>query len=48
MSHRTARTLSALLVVVVLTVSGCLTLSPSVTADTDASPMFNTVSTNEP
>jgi hypothetical protein len=47
MSHRTARTLSALLLVVILTVSGCLTLSPSVTADTDASPVFDTFSTNE-
>lgn len=48
MSHRTARTLVALLLVIVLTFSGCLTLSPSVTADTDASPVFDTVSTDEP
>lgn len=40
--------LVSLLMVVVLTSSGCLTLSPSVTANTDGSAVFKSVSTNEP
>jgi hypothetical protein len=48
MSHRSAQTLIALLVVIALTFSGCLTLNPSVTADTDASPVFDTFSADEP
>lgn len=48
MSYRTARTLIALSLVITLTFSGCLTLNPSVTANTDASLVFDTFSTDEP
>lgn len=49
MIGETRRTvLVTLLVVIVLTSSGCLTLSPSVTANTDNSTVFKSVSTSEP
>jgi hypothetical protein len=38
----------ALLVVFGLTFSGCLTLSPSVTADTSGSAVFENLTTNQP
>lgn len=46
----TARRIVSLsvLFVVVLLFSGCLTLGPSVTADTSESPIFGTLSSDEP
>lgn len=45
-SHRSV--LLATLLVVSLTFSGCLTLSPSVTAETNTSSVFETLSTDTP
>lgn len=48
MSRQTYRLLVALLVVVALSASGCLTLSPSVNAQTEGSTVFESLSTDEP
>lgn len=43
-----SRNVLSITVIVMLLSSGCLTLSPSVTADTSESPVFQTISTDEP